>query len=304
MGSNSRPTVLWGLIAAHAAAAGRRVSLADVCAVAVCSAQASGAWLAAASSRGPDFVMCVTDKVSEQLAELQLTLGEGPGRDVLATAAPVLAADLGDQESGRRWPAFTPEAREAGAAAVFAFPLVIGAIRAGVDRPVPQLSRSPVQPAARGLPPPGRHGDRAAARRPGRPRRPRRPRPRRRTVCGRERARVPAGRPVPRQAGTGRMASPPIWPSTGLRSTRPRACSPCSSASPPRKPSPGSGPTLMPGTGGSPTWPVTSSPAAFAWTAIQAGTPGHDPTGTPNRTAPGRLARQAAPSPPQREGEP
>jgi len=127
-----RPTVLWGMIAEHAAAAGRRVSIDDVCAVAVSSAQASGAWVVAASSRGPDFVMSVTNQVSEQLAELQQMLGEGPCHDVLADAAPVLAADLRDQESGRRWPAFAPEARRAGATAVFAFPLVIGAIRAGV----------------------------------------------------------------------------------------------------------------------------------------------------------------------------
>jgi hypothetical protein len=38
--------------------------------------------------------MCVTDRVSEQLAELHLTLGEGPGHDVLAAAAPVLPANL------------------------------------------------------------------------------------------------------------------------------------------------------------------------------------------------------------------
>ena len=124
--------MLWGLIAAHAAAAGRRVAVADVCAVAVSSARAGGGWVAAASGRGPDFVICVTDLVSEQLAEMQLTLGEGPCHDVLATAAPVLAADLGDEPSNRRWPAFTPEARQLGAAAVYAFPLVIGAIRAGV----------------------------------------------------------------------------------------------------------------------------------------------------------------------------
>jgi hypothetical protein len=70
--------------------------------------------------------------VSEKLAELQQMLGEGPCHDVLAAAAPVLAPDLQDQESFRRWPAFAPEARRAGAAAIFAFPLVIGAIRAGV----------------------------------------------------------------------------------------------------------------------------------------------------------------------------
>lgn len=132
MMSVSRSTVLWGLIAEHAAMAGRRVAVDDVCAVAVSFAGASGVWMAAASSRGPDFVMCVTDGVSEQLAELQLLLGEGPAHDVLAAAAPVLAADLGDGESGRRWPVFTPEARNTGATAVFAFPLMIGAIRTGV----------------------------------------------------------------------------------------------------------------------------------------------------------------------------
>jgi hypothetical protein len=88
--------------------------------------------VSAASSRGPDFVVCVTDPVSEQLAEVQLVLGEGPCHDVLVTAAPVLAGDLGDDQSMRRWPGFTAEARQLGAGAVFAFPLMIGAIRAGV----------------------------------------------------------------------------------------------------------------------------------------------------------------------------
>jgi hypothetical protein len=128
----SRATVLWGRVAEHAAAAGRRVMVEDVCAVALSCARVSGTWVVAASSRGPDFVMCVTGPVSEQLAELQQLLGEGPCHDALAAAAPVLAADLRDGQSGRRWPGFAPEARRTGAAAVFAFPLVIGAIRAGV----------------------------------------------------------------------------------------------------------------------------------------------------------------------------
>jgi len=51
---------------------------------------------------------------------------------VLASAGPVLAADLGDAEFSRRWPAFIPAARQLGAGAVFAFPLIVGAIRAGV----------------------------------------------------------------------------------------------------------------------------------------------------------------------------
>jgi hypothetical protein len=123
---------MWGELAAHAATRGARVSVADVCAVAAGSGQLSGAWVAAARNEELEFLMCTTDPVCERLAELQLTLGEGPCHDVLASTAPVLAADLGDAESNRRWPAFTPEAREGGAGAVFAFPLIVGAIRAGV----------------------------------------------------------------------------------------------------------------------------------------------------------------------------
>ena len=128
----SRSEIVWGQLAAHGAARGTRVSVADVCAVAANAGQLDGAWVAAARNGEPDFLMFVTDSVCERLSELQLTLGEGPCHDVLASAAPVLAADLGDAESGRRWPAFTAEARAHGAGAVFVFPLVVGAIRAGV----------------------------------------------------------------------------------------------------------------------------------------------------------------------------
>jgi hypothetical protein len=130
--TDHRAVVVWGRLAAHAAAHGHQVSVADVCAVAVSSAGLSGAWAVAARGGGPDFVMCVTDPVSERLAELQLMLGEGPCHDVLASAGPVLASDLGDAEFSRRWPAFVPAARQLGAGAVFAFPLIVGAIRAGV----------------------------------------------------------------------------------------------------------------------------------------------------------------------------
>ena len=130
--TDSRAVLVWGQVAAHAAVRGQRPSVADVCAVAVSSAQLSGAWVVAARGGDPDFVMCVTGPVSEQLAELQLTLGEGPCHDVMASAAPVLAGDLGDEEFTGRWPAFTPAACQRGAGAVFALPLIVGAIRAGV----------------------------------------------------------------------------------------------------------------------------------------------------------------------------
>jgi len=77
------------------------VSVADVCAVAVGCTQVSGARVTMSVGRRPDFVMCVDGPAGEELAELQLTLGEGACRDVLESAAPVLAADLGDENSGR-----------------------------------------------------------------------------------------------------------------------------------------------------------------------------------------------------------
>jgi hypothetical protein len=128
----SRPARVWSLVAEQAASRGGRVSAADACLAAVAAVHVSGAWLLAASGTEPGHLMRVTDGVSELLAELQLTTGEGPGPDAAASGGPVLASDLDEPDAGRRWPAFAPAARLAGAAAIFAFPLRVGAIRAGV----------------------------------------------------------------------------------------------------------------------------------------------------------------------------
>ena len=127
-----RPGRIWALVAGQAAGRGGRVTAADACVAAVTEVEVSGAWLSAASGAEAGHLMCVTDGVSELLAELQLTLGEGPGLDAAASGGPVLASDLGEQGTAGRWPAFAPAARQAGAEAIFAFPLRIGAIRAGV----------------------------------------------------------------------------------------------------------------------------------------------------------------------------
>jgi hypothetical protein len=129
---DGRPAVLWGLVVARAGRHGHPASAGDVCEVAVACAEVTGGWVTAASGPGPDFVMDVTDPVSERLTELQLTLGEGPCQDVQASEALALGSDLGDALSGRRWPAFAPAAIQAGAGAMFAFPLTIGSIRVGV----------------------------------------------------------------------------------------------------------------------------------------------------------------------------
>jgi hypothetical protein len=133
---------VWGLIAEQAAARGGRVSAADVCTAVVPEVEVTGAWLSAGLDAQAGHLLQVTDEVARQLADLQLTLGEGPLLDASGSSGPVLASELADGEWGTRWPAFGPAASQAGAAAVFAFPLVVGAIRAGVlglyrDRPGP-----------------------------------------------------------------------------------------------------------------------------------------------------------------------
>jgi len=139
----SRPGRIWDLIAMHAASHGDLVSASDACAAAVVAVQVTGAWLSAASGTEPaGHLMSVTDALSERLAELQLTLGEGPSPDAASDSGPVLVSDLDETDADRRWPVFAPAARQAGAAAIFTFPLRIGAIQAGVmglyrDRPGP-----------------------------------------------------------------------------------------------------------------------------------------------------------------------
>jgi hypothetical protein len=130
--TTSRSARIWSLVAAQAVSRGGRVSAADVCVAAVAAVEVTGGWLLAASGARPGHLMGVTDELSELLFELQLTLGEGPGLDVPASGGPVLASDLGELDAVRRWPVFAPAACQAGAAAIFAFPLQVGAIRAGI----------------------------------------------------------------------------------------------------------------------------------------------------------------------------
>lgn len=81
-----------------------------------------------------------TDQVIARLDDLQIVVGEGPGRDAFEFRVPVLEPDLDSQNGMARWPVFGREATAVGAAAVFAFPLQAGAVPFGVlqlYRPVP-----------------------------------------------------------------------------------------------------------------------------------------------------------------------
>jgi GAF domain-containing protein len=91
-----------------------------------------GAAVAVVTKLPARITRCVSDESSAQVEELQFALGEGPSVDAFAKGRLVLISDLTARSAVQRWPAFAPAAVAVGAAAVFAFPLQIGAIRVGV----------------------------------------------------------------------------------------------------------------------------------------------------------------------------
>jgi hypothetical protein len=130
--SHSRSARIQALVAEQAGRRGARVGVVDVCTAAVAALPVGGAGLSAMSRSAASHPLCSTDDVSEQLEELQLTLGEGPCVDAFAQGAAVLTPDLLTAEVQDRWAVFADAAAEAGARSVFAFPLQMGAISPGV----------------------------------------------------------------------------------------------------------------------------------------------------------------------------
>ena len=74
--------------------------------------------------------VCTTDAVSALIEQLQYELGEGPCVDAYHEDRPVSEPDLADP-AAPRWVGFTGPAVDAGARAVFGFPLQVGAVRLG-----------------------------------------------------------------------------------------------------------------------------------------------------------------------------
>jgi hypothetical protein len=128
--SGDRIVHVWTRVAQQSS--GDPVSIAHVCAAAVPGMGVDGAGVTVMVSSTVRETVHATNALAARLEELQLTLGEGPCVDAFIGGGPVLAADLRAAEYLARWPAFTPAALAAGAHAVFALPLQIGAICLGV----------------------------------------------------------------------------------------------------------------------------------------------------------------------------
>jgi GAF domain-containing protein len=122
---------LWRAIAAAAEVPGRRDSWAQtVCLACVDTLkQVDAAILALRDGSRSEEVLGASDGWAAKLAELQYTVGEGPGVEAFGSGSPVLVPDLSAEQV--RWPGFADVALAVGAAAVFAFPLRFGAIKFG-----------------------------------------------------------------------------------------------------------------------------------------------------------------------------
>jgi hypothetical protein len=105
------------------------------------SMDVTGVGLSLLSGASPAAILAATDGTARVIEELQFGLGEGPCVDSVSTGRPVLHGDLA-QTASLLWPGFTSGALEAGVAAVFAFPLQVGAISLGAL----DLSRDTVGP--------------------------------------------------------------------------------------------------------------------------------------------------------------
>jgi hypothetical protein len=103
-----------------------------LCEAAVHTLPIAGASLTLTTAAGHRSLLAASDGVSARLDELHFTLGEGPAVDAVSRGHPVLAGDLAEPGAAAQWPAFGGAAMEAGAGAVFALPLQIGAVCLGV----------------------------------------------------------------------------------------------------------------------------------------------------------------------------
>jgi hypothetical protein len=108
--------------------------LARLCQAGVRSVPGTGAAVSLVTRAGLRATVHATDLVAARLEDLQFELGEGPSIDALLDRLPVLVSDMDDPrtDAGGRWPAFTPAALDAGARAVFVFPMLLGTADLGV----------------------------------------------------------------------------------------------------------------------------------------------------------------------------
>ncbi|MFG2002133.1 GAF and ANTAR domain-containing protein [Spirillospora sp. NPDC048911] len=123
---------VWSQINACAGTEGVPVSVGHACIAAAHSIGAFGAGLSMSRGDGLREPMFTTGGRSEEVSDLQFTLGEGPCLDALRTNDTILVADMASESNRRRWPGFAPAAARMGVGGLFSIPVRAGAVRMGV----------------------------------------------------------------------------------------------------------------------------------------------------------------------------
>lgn len=123
-----RRTRLWSAIVEQAK--GETVTVGHACAATIAAAGVDAAAVMVVLEASPRETVYASAQLAADMAELTVTLGEGPGAEVFVDG-PALVADLSAPECQARWPAYAPAAVEAGVRALFAFPLRTGGARVG-----------------------------------------------------------------------------------------------------------------------------------------------------------------------------
>jgi len=118
------------ILSGMAAKGGDRRSAIGLCEASTDILGVSGAGVMLMSGDLPLGSLCATNAVSALIEDLQYTMGEGPCVDAYQHDQVVVEPDLA-APTVARWLAFTPRALQAGARAMFGFPLRVGATRLG-----------------------------------------------------------------------------------------------------------------------------------------------------------------------------
>lgn len=103
----------------------------DLCRPFMESLPVTGASISVIGRPGQHSTIYASDAVATRVDALQFELGEGPRWEALRTGRPVLVPDAAEADDSE-WPVFGAAVRDSGAAALFAFPLVLGAATVGV----------------------------------------------------------------------------------------------------------------------------------------------------------------------------
>ncbi|MDP9906567.1 GAF and ANTAR domain-containing protein [Arthrobacter bambusae] len=104
---------------------------AELCTPFLTQLPVSGAAVSMFGGAASETLVCASDTLAAKLDELQFDLGEGPRWEALRTKLPVLVPDVRNSHP-YSWPVFSKAVLETEAAALFVFPVTLGALELGV----------------------------------------------------------------------------------------------------------------------------------------------------------------------------